>query len=224
MYSTSVKQQSSEDAVCILCNKTAKEPRNVGSTKTKHNIKDLLLKYGGIYVESGKMCVLCVCKLYSLHEKSMAFYSFCQARFKLNICQVKRMASSPSESSSKRKTIAETTTQRPCSKIPIPVKGNVTTQKAVNKLELMSRSPSKLLTPTFRRASLRENKFSQRKKCLFVEADSNISTLLVTNSTVNLAGKIVLPMYRDTIITTCATIKCSDQPAGLGASVGCASN
>ena len=195
MYSTPIKQQSSENhAVCILCNNTAKEPRNVGSAKTKHNIKDLLLKYGGINVESGKMCVLCFGKLYSLHEKSMAFYNICQASYKLNIHQVKRMASSPSESSSKRKTIAETTTKRPCSKIPTPVKGNVTTPKAANKLELVSISPSKLPTPTFRRASFRENKSTKRKKCLFAEADSNISTILATNSIENIAGKIVLPM------------------------------
>lgn len=123
MYFIPVKQHSSkEHVVCILCNNVAKEPRNVESSKTKYNIKYLLLKYGGINVEASKICVLWVGKLYSLHEKTRAFYSFCQASHKLKIHQTKRMASSPSERLSKRKTIAETPTKRHCSKIPTPVK------------------------------------------------------------------------------------------------------
>ena len=161
MYSTLVEQHSSkrkEHAVCILCGNVAKEPRNAESSKTKLNIKDLLLKYGGINVEPGKMCTICVSKLYSLHEKSMAFYNFCQASYKLNIYQTKQMASSPSESLSKMKTINEIATKRYCSRIPTPVKVNVTsTPKPENNLQLTFSSLPEEPVPVFGRASLRES-------------------------------------------------------------------
>ena len=188
--------------VFILCNNVAKEPRNVESSKTKHNIKDLLLKYGGINVEAGKICVLCVGKLYSLREKTRAFYSFCQASYKLNIHQTRRMASSVSERLSKRKTIAETPTKGHCSKIPTPVKVNRTySPKFMNNLHLMSTSQSKVQMATFGRASLRVKEAPKGKKCLFEDADSNVSTLLATNSIENIAGKRFLLMY--TIRQTC---------------------
>ena len=198
MYSTPVKQYSSkrkEHAVCILCSNVAKEPRNVESSKTKHNIKDLLLKYGGINVESGKMCAICVGKLYSLHEKSMAFYNFCQASYKTNIHQTKRMASSPSERLSKMKTINETPTKRYCSRIPTPVKVNVTsTPKPETNLHLTFSSPPEEPVPVFGRASLRDRETPRGKKCLFADSDSSVSTLLAT-SFENIAGKKFLNRY-----------------------------
>ena len=93
------------------------------------------------------MCTICVCKLYSLHEKSMAFYNFCQASYKLNIHQMKHMASRLS----KMKTINETPTKRLyCSRIPTPVKVNVSsTHRPENNLHLTFSSPPEEPVPVF---------------------------------------------------------------------------
>ena len=99
-----IKNIKQHSAFCVAM---WQRSRNVESSKTKHNIKDLLLKYEDINVEASKICVLCVGKLYSLHENARAFYSFCEASYKLNIHQTKRMAYSASQRLSKRKTIAE---------------------------------------------------------------------------------------------------------------------
>lgn len=64
---------------CLVCGNFPKEIRKVESAKIREqNLKDLLLKYGGINIESGIVCRNCFLKLDNLDKKCHEFYENCQ--------------------------------------------------------------------------------------------------------------------------------------------------
>ena len=88
MKKTPMKEEATAKAQqCVVCVETAKYPRKVDSTRTganklddHMNTRDLLLKYGGISVDSGIICRACWDKLSRLHKKVKNFYEFCQSK------------------------------------------------------------------------------------------------------------------------------------------------
>ena len=117
--------------LCIVCAQIAKGPRKVESTRVgvkqlddQVTTKDLLLKYGGINIESGTICRSCWDKLSSLHTKAKSFYDLCQSNQAIRQTKLrgKRMAPSgttPTSSVHKRKDLS--TTPQSLSKIPTPI-------------------------------------------------------------------------------------------------------
>lgn len=66
---------------CLVCGNFPKEIRKVESAKIREqNLKDLLLKYGGINIESGIVCRNCFLKLDNLDKKCHEFYENCQKK------------------------------------------------------------------------------------------------------------------------------------------------
>lgn len=130
MERTPVKH-SSETKLCVVCASIASRPNRVESTRLKYNLKDLLMKYGGINVECGLICRNCNNRLVGLHEKCIAFYSACQKSCRATVSKSKRLLpatpTGPSPRASKRLNLSDTpknlsqTCARTPSKIPTPV-------------------------------------------------------------------------------------------------------
>ena len=131
MDKTPVKQ-STINRLCLVCASTANRPSRIESTKSKYNLRDLLLKYGGINAESGLICRNCVNKLFGLHEKCVDFYNQCQSNYKRTVLKSKRLLpTTPSGASPrnlKRQNVSETPKNRAQtpSKIPTPIKTHTT--------------------------------------------------------------------------------------------------
>ena len=128
MKKTPIKQSMTKTQLCIVCAQIAKGPRKVESARVgvkqlddQVTTKDLLLKYGGINIESGTICRSCWDKLSSLHTKAKSFYDLCQSNQAVrqtNLCG-KRLTPSgttPSSSVHKRKNLS--TTPKICLKSP----------------------------------------------------------------------------------------------------------
>lgn len=92
MYSTQIRHSNKMSCVWNF----PYEIRKVETAKVrKQNLKDLLLKYGGVNLESGIICRNCFNKLDSLDRKTQEFYESCQKYALSSSSRCKRMASSP---------------------------------------------------------------------------------------------------------------------------------
>ena len=95
MDKTPIKQHS-KVSLCLVCAETPKQTRKVESSRIENVcLKDLLLKYGGIHVESGTVCRKCYNKIVHLNQKCSEFYSQCQQNVQKTVLRTKRLASSP---------------------------------------------------------------------------------------------------------------------------------
>ena len=81
MNKTPIKQSCHSTQLCVVCGEIAKRPRKVELTKIAINVRDLLLKYEGIDIESGSICRKCFENLLGLHKKSTSFYEQCFAPY-----------------------------------------------------------------------------------------------------------------------------------------------